>query len=123
MGERLRQTGLVVAGGMIGSMLRFLAAQDPGDVPWEVLGINLVGAVAAGWLVGRISHHSHRARWLVPFAVVGVTGALTTFSGLVVDVLSLVDAERWGETAIYAGASLLCGPVAAASGLHLGGRE
>jgi len=121
--ERLRHLGLVVAGGMIGSLFRFWAAADPGEVPWQIFGINLVGAAIAGWLVGRIPSHSHRARWLVPIAVIGVTGAFTTFSALTFDVFLLVDAGRLGDAAIYSGASLLGGPLAASAGLRAGARS
>ena len=120
---RLRQLGLVVAGGVVGAALRHLAAQNPSDIPWEVLAINLIGAAVAGWLVGRIRLHSHPARWLIPFAVVGAAGALTTFSGLVVDTLLLADAGRWAAAGIYSAASVVSGPIVAGVGLWLGGRS
>jgi len=121
--DRLLRLGLVVAGGMVGSLIRYIATRNPGEVPWSVVAVNVAGAAAAGWLVGRIRRHSHQARWLVPLAVIGVAGALTTFSGMVVDSLLLADGGRWGDAVAYASVSVVGGPVAAIAGLRLGDRS
>jgi CrcB protein len=113
----------VVAGGLIGSLIRYLVAGDPGDVPWELLGVNLAGAVLAGWLIGRIRLHAGPAHWLLPFAVVGIAGALTTFSGVVVDLVLLAESSRWSEAAMFASAALITGPIAAGAGLRIGHRS
>ena len=117
-----RRFGLVVAGGLIGSLIRYLVAGDPGDVPWELLGVNLAGSVMAGWLIGRVRLHAHPSHWLLPFAVIGIAGALTTFSGVIVDVVLLAEASRWSEVAVFAAVALVTGPAAAGVGLRLGHR-
>lgn len=114
---------LVVLGGLVGSWVRYLVAGDPGAVPWPVLWINLAGAALAGVLVARVRRHAHESRVLLPLAVVGVAGALTTFSGLVVDTVLLVDGGRVAAAAGYAGASLVLGPLVAAAGLTIGSRS
>ena len=117
-----RRLGLVVAGGLIGSLIRYLVAGDPGDVPWELLGVNLAGSVIAGWLIGRVRMHAHPAHWLLPFAVIGIAGALTTFSGVIVDVVLLAESSRWSEAAVFSAVALATGPAAAGVGLRLGHR-
>lgn len=113
---------LVASGGLLGSAVRHLATRSSSGVPWEVLAVNLVGAVIAGFLVARVGAHAHRARVLLPFAVVGVAGALTTFSGLVVDTVVMVDAGAWSDAVRYAAVSVVLGPVAAVAGMWAGGR-
>lgn len=113
---------LIAAGGLLGSALRHLATRSSSGVPWQVLGVNLVGAVLAGFFVARVGTHAHRARVLLPFAVVGVAGALTTFSGLVVDTVVMMEAGAWFDAARYAGASVVMGPVAAFLGMWAGDR-
>lgn len=114
---------LVAVGGALGSALRHLAVHSASGVPWEMLAVNVVGAVLAGFLVAGLDDHAHRARVLLPLAVVGVAGALTTFSGLVVDTVLLADAGRWGDAAQYGLASVVLGPIAAMCGMWLGGRR
>jgi CrcB protein len=114
---------LVAVGGAVGSALRYFATGDSPGIPWAILAVNLAGAVVAGFIVGRIPVHSHRARVLLPLAVVGVAGALTTFSGLVLDTVLLIDAGHVSDAVRYAGASVVAGPVAAAGGLWAGGRR
>lgn len=114
--------GLVALGGLFGSLVRHLVTADPGVVPWPVLWVNVAGALLAGILVGRVRRHARGSRVLLPLAVVGFAGALTTFSGLVVDTVLLVDGGRAAAAAGYAGASLLLGPLIAATGLAIGAR-
>lgn len=117
------RVGLVLLGGLLGSSVRHLAAGEASGVPWEVLAVNLIGAAIAGWLIASIGNHAHRARILVPVAVIGVAGALTTFGGMAVDVVLLADTGDWVGAAGYAAASILLGPVAAGCGILAGSRR
>lgn len=114
---------LVAVGGALGSAVRHLAVRSASDVPWEVLTVNVIGAALAGFLVVGVGVHAHRARVLLPFAVIGMAGALTTFSGLVVDTVLLADAGRWGRAAQYGIGSVVLGPIGAMCGMWLGGRR
>jgi CrcB protein len=120
LGRRLL---LVLAGGMVGSAIRQAVLSDAVGLRPALLVINLAGALLAGWLVGAIPGHSHRARWQLPLAVVGVAGALTTFSALVVDALTLLDAGRVADAGTLITVSLLVGPAAALVGLRIGARS
>jgi len=112
--------GYVVVGGLIGSTIRYLITRSADGVPWEVLVVNVCGAVLAGVLVGRIGRHAHESRVVIPFAVIGVAGALTTFSGFVVDTVLLADAGLTADAIRYATVSIVLGPLAAGLGLKLG---
>lgn len=114
------RVGLVAVGALAGSGIRYLSTSHATGVPWAVLWVNLAGAVLAGYLVARVRRHAHHARVLLPLAVVGVAGALTTFSGVVVDGVLLADAGDWAAAVRYASASVVLGPIAAAAGIAAG---
>jgi CrcB protein len=113
---------LVALGGLLGSFARHVATSGSGDVPWAVLWVNLAGALMAGVLVARVRRHATGSTVLLPLAVVGVAGALTTFSGLAVDTVLLIDAGQVGDALRYSLASLGLGPLVAGSGLWIGAR-
>lgn len=86
----------VAAGGAVGGLLRAaavaVAGAEPGAWSWATLAVNAVGAFALAALLTVLARRpSERLRLLVG---TGVLGALTTFSGLVVDAVLLADAGR-----------------------------
>ena len=93
----------VAAGGAVGGLLRAAAVElighEAGTWSWPVLAVNTVGAFALGALLTVLARRpSERVRLLVG---TGVLGALTTFSGLVVDAVLLADAGRPGTAVAY----------------------
>jgi fluoride exporter len=116
----------IAVGGALGSLLRagiiaaaVVAADDLEVV--AILGVNLLGAFALGWLLGRARRDPAWAR-LVPLLGTGLLGAFTTFSALADQV------ARWLVTgaplrALALGVvSLVAGLALAWLGLRLGGR-
>ncbi len=83
----------VFAGGMLGGTTRYLIGlaipTQPGEIPWGILGVNLVGAfimalLLAGWV--RRGHVSHPWR---PFLATGILGSFTTWSTFMADTYGL----------------------------------
>lgn len=100
---------LVAAGGAAGGLLRAgvgaLVPHEPGTWGWSTLLVNAAGAFALAALLTVLARRpSERTRLLVG---TGGLGALTTFSGFVVDAVLLADAGRPGAAATYVLVSLV----------------
>lgn len=86
---------LVMAGGAAGAGARHLfgrwtlAAFGPG-YPWGTLGVNLIGGLAMGLLVGGLARTGggENARLLLG---VGVLGGFTTFSAFSLDMVTMIE--------------------------------
>jgi CrcB protein len=97
--------GLVMLGGALGALLRhaigaWLLARVGTGLPWGTLAANLAGAFAAGFLVSWLEQRGPAALYWRAFLVVGLLGALTTFSALMIE--SMLNA-RTGRLAAYTG--------------------
>ncbi|MCW3492840.1 fluoride efflux transporter FluC [Microbacterium sp. SSM24] len=116
----VRTLGLVVAGGAAGVLARaalLAPVSDPGAVPWVTLGINAVGSLLLGVVVGMLDGRRPRLR---AFLGTGVLGGFTTYSAFA------VDAAVWLSTPSLAGglaaASVFAGVAGAVVGLAIGRR-
>ena len=88
----------VGAGGAVGTVGRvavfdLLEALDLGVV-YPLIAVNLVGALALGWYVGKTRAHDSMGPNLVAFTAVGLLGSFTTFSGFA---LETVESLRTGS--------------------------
>lgn len=115
---------LVALGGALGALARFALGehllQRFGDgMPWGTLAVNLVGSLAAGCLIGWIDG---RPAWapLRLFALVGVLGAFTTYSSLMLELLAFGRIGRIGAATTYLAITLVAGLVLVAIGARLG---
>jgi fluoride exporter len=113
----------VAAGGAIGTAARaglmWLLPTQAGGFPAAVFAVNVAGALALGWLVGRWERRAVGSAWHLPFFATGLLGSFTTFSALALDVAGLVG-SRPGVALAYALASVAAGWAAAAAGWSLG---
>ncbi|MET0360518.1 MAG: fluoride efflux transporter CrcB [Sphingobium sp.] len=119
------QTILVMAGGAIGSALRYhagklcLALFGPGW-PWGTLSVNVIGGAAmglfTGWLALRGTGGGEQARLLV---AVGVLGGFTTFSSFSLETLTMVERGEWASALAYILVSVIASVGALALGLGL----
>jgi CrcB protein len=104
---------MVFAGGVAGTLARAglleAWAIDPAHWPWPTFIANIAGAALlaafATRLVERPEPDVHRHALLG----VGLCGALTTFSGVQLELLLMLDAGRIGLAAAYATASVIVG--------------
>lgn len=111
-------TGLrgVALGGAAGASLRtgvvLLVGLAPGlgAALLAVAAVNLSGTALLGWVAGRAAVD---ARWAARADAVGggLAGALTTFSGLSLQLALLADRIGWGWTALAAVAQVATGLV------------
>jgi CrcB protein len=108
------QLAVVMAGGALGAAGRFLVGQwlmrhAEGGFPWGTLAVNLLGSLAAGFLLGALAERSPQFLWWRLFLMVGVLGGFTTYSALMVELLLLARAPKPPLLAAYLGATLVGG--------------
>ena len=115
-----REPAAIFAGGALGALARVglgeAFPQAAGTWPWTTFAVNLLGALVLGWVVTRLPPGS----WRRPFLGIGVCGALTTFSTLQLELLRMLDGDRWGLALAYAAASLAGGLAAVRLGAVAG---
>ncbi|MDQ0865954.1 fluoride efflux transporter FluC [Arthrobacter globiformis] len=114
----------VAAGGLLGTELRYvlglLFPDQPGELPWATLGINIVGSFVLAALTTIWIARPQTAFWLRAAIGPGVLGSFTTFSAVV---FSADQLTRFGLPAVgflYLGLSVLLGLAAAAAGWRTG---
>jgi len=114
---------LVWAGGTIGTLIRYLVetAIPPasGGFPWATFMINVTGSFALGLLLeflARRGPDSGRRRRIRLAVGTGVLGGYTTYSTFAVEVTQLTQGASHLVGPVYALASVVLGPLAAAAG-------
>ena len=118
--------GLVMAGGALGAAGRHLVGgwmlRHAGDgLPWGTLAVNLVGSFAAGLLFAWLEGRGPTAMYWRAFLMVGVLGALTTYSALMLELLMFSRGGRHGALFGYLALSLSSGFALVWLGARLGG--
>lgn len=121
----MRNVLLVMAGGALGSGLRYLfgrfaTAAFGADYPWGTLGVNLIGGLAMGLLAGALLRGSgnggEAARLLIG---VGVLGGFTTFSSFSLEMVTMIERGAIAGALGYALVSVVGAVVALFVGLQL----
>ena len=90
-------------------------------LPWGTLAVNLVGSFAAGFLFAWLEGRGPSALYWRAFLMVGVLGALTTYSALMLELLMLGRTGRGGAMLGYLALSLVSGLALVWLGARLGG--
>ena len=114
---------LVMAGGAIGSGLRFLAgraalaALGPA-FPWGTLLVNIVGGLAMGLLAGTLQRGGLDEAWRLLLGA-GLLGGFTTFSAFSLDTMLMLERGALLSATGYMLASVFGALVALAAGLSL----
>jgi len=115
----------VFVGGVTGTALRLgldsLLPHGDAEFPWSTMLINVVGSFALGFLVSRLWPVA--PAWLRLALGPGLLGSFTTFSAVMVSMLTLSDAGRMPLALAYLVATLTLGLIAAALGLRWGRRR
>jgi CrcB protein len=121
-----RELAAVFLGGCAGALARALLGEGlphhAGDWPWATFTANVGGAFLLGWLVTRLQERLPPSAYRRPLLGTGLCGALTTFSTLQLELLEMLDADRAGLAAAYAGTSLAAGCLAVALATNLARR-
>ena len=109
-----QQLMLVMAGGALGAAARFwlggvLLRQFGSGFPWGTFAVNMIGSFAAGFLALWLEGRGPSALYWRAFLIVGVLGALTTYSALMVECLMFARSERQGAALGYLALTLVLG--------------
>lgn len=119
----MRNILIVMAGGALGSGLRYLfgrlaAAAFGPDYPWGTLGVNLIGGLAMGLLAGILARNGGSEPVRLAIGV-GVLGGFTTFSAFSLDMVTMVERGAVTGALGYALVSVIGAAVALFVGLQL----
>lgn len=117
--------GLVMAGGALGAAARYLLGdwllRRAGEgMPWGTLASNLLGSFAVGLLFTWLEGRGPSAPYWRAFLIVGVLGALTTWSALMLETLLYARSERYPTLFGYFGLTLVGGLLLVWAGARLG---
>ncbi|MBN8211960.1 MAG: fluoride efflux transporter CrcB [Xanthomonadales bacterium] len=109
-----QQLLLVAMGGALGAVGRFwlggvLLRQLGSGFPWGTLTVNLVGSFAAGFIAIWLEGRGPSALYWRAFLIVGVLGALTTYSALMLECLLYARSQRSGLMFGYLTITLVAG--------------
>jgi fluoride exporter len=105
--------GAVVAGGALGATLRLALDAalpvEPGRWPWATFVANVVGTLALGYVATRLLERLPPALHLRPLLGTGACGALTTFSALQVEAITLGRDGHGALAVVYVVTSVAAG--------------
>ena len=109
-----QQLLLVMAGGALGAAGRFclggaLLRSFGNGIPWGTLAANLIGSFAVGFLAIWLEGRGPQALYWRAFLIVGVLGALTTYSALMLECLLYAKSQRSGLMFGYLAITLVAG--------------
>lgn len=113
----LKNILLVGIGGMIGSVLRYLATHfiRHDSFPYATFIINVVGSLIIGLVMGVAARQEGFANWRL-FLATGICGGFTTFSAFAWENMQLLNQERYGSFVWYTGGTLVLGLAAVTVG-------
>jgi fluoride exporter len=116
----------IFLGGFVGSLLRTALAHgfpvSAGQWPWPTFAVNMLGAALLGYLIAYTERRGSRSMYGRSFIGIGLCGALTTFSTMMVELLGMLESSRWALAGAYAGASIAGGLAAVALASRLARR-
>ncbi|MES2985355.1 MAG: fluoride efflux transporter CrcB [Pseudomonadota bacterium] len=117
------QLGLVMLGGALGSLARYLCVllvgrMPVGAFPLGTMLVNILGSFAIGLLMARFMLQDTPGARV--FLVTGVLGGFTTFSAFSWDALQLMQRGQIGLAGAYVLGSVLLSFAAVAGGYQIG---
>lgn len=112
----LAELGAIACGGALGSLGRVGVSQllpnGATSWPWATFAANILGALLLGYLVTRLQERLPISTLRRPLLGTGLCGALTTFSTLQLELLRMIEHNRYGLALAYLLASIVCGYLA-----------
>ncbi len=120
----IRMALAVVAGGVVGTLIRFgiatwVSAHWPRHFYLATLAVNLLGCLLIGYLYASFLARPDISPELRGGLIIGFLGALTTFSSFSLDGLRLLENGQLATAFGYIGVSVLGGLMASWAGLTL----
>ena len=122
----MNRYALVMIGGAVGSLLRFIAAtfvseRYAGRFPAGTFSINVGGSFAIGLLMAVLTARGAHPNWRY-LLVTGFLGGFTTFSSFEYELYMETQLGHNGIAAVYAVASVAAGFAAVIFGAFIGSR-
>ena len=116
---------LVLAGGGIGALVRYIAATAIAQrfgarFPWGTFAINVTGSFAIGWLMTLFTEQWRPHTNLRLLLVVGFLGGYTTFSSFEYEALRTIQDGQLGLGLLYVALSVCFGFIAVWGGVMTG---
>jgi fluoride exporter len=106
----------IAFGGALGALARVGLVQalptSAGQWPWATFVANMLGALLLGYLVTRLQERLPISTLRRPLLGTGLCGAFTTFSTLQLELLHMVDRDRYGLAGGYLAATVAGGYLA-----------
>lgn len=96
----------VAAGGAIGATARYLfnlqmlRAMGP-NFPWGTFGVNLIGSLIMGLLVGAFALKFNASQEVRNFLMTGILGGFTTFSTFSLDAAVMIERHDYALAGLY----------------------
>jgi fluoride exporter len=113
LADRHALSTAIVAGGAIGALARLaleeLMPVEPGRWPWGTFTANLIGCAMLGYLATRLLERLPPSTYRRPLLGTGLCGALTTFSALQVEAITLGRDGYAAMAVAYAAVSISAG--------------
>ncbi len=111
-----RELAAIFLGGALGALLRVWLGVTLTSAatawPWATFAINVSGSFALGYLATRLQERLPLSTYRRPLLATGFCGAYTTFSTMQVEILRMLDHDRYGLALGYATASIAAGYLA-----------
>ena len=111
-----RELVAVFVGGALGTLARAafetVAAPEAGHWPWPTFIVNIVGAFLLGYFTTRLLERLPVSSYRRPLLGTGVCGGLTTFSTMQVEIIKMLEQQRYGLAVGYTAASIVAGLLA-----------
>lgn len=111
-----RELAAIFVGGMVGALLRVWVSQRFTSTapawPWATFLINVAGSATLAYVATRLQERLPQSTYRRPLLATGFCGAFTTFSTMQVEILTMLDHDRFGLAVGYGAASVTAGYVA-----------
>jgi CrcB protein len=121
-----RELAAIFIGGAVGSLLRVLVAHElpaqPATWPWATFIVNVSGCLALALIATHLRERPPESPHWHPLLGTGFCGAYTTFSTMQLELVRMLDHNRYGLAASYAASSVLAGYLAILAGAQLARR-
>lgn len=118
-----RELAAIFLGGTLGAVLRVWLGRafssGAPNWPWVTFAINISGSFALAYFATRLQERLPQSTYRRPLLGTGFCGAYTTFSTMQVEILTMIDHDRYALAAGYAAASIAAGYVAIWTGTAL----